>query len=206
MASRSAWLALAASLLLAGCAPAIELPPPMTQAEIKRIIAEGNEQWWAAMFPDEPMPFVDPIEYLDPGEENTQFMDCMRAADLQGITFGDDGGWSTSGNDVAQMDAVNRTLFVCQLQYPYSISDPAALGYLTDAQAEWLWYYNRDRLVPCLQMLGYRVLEHPAEYIEGSTNVSPPYYEMTPRPESEDWAFIDFRCPPAPIGPDYRPR
>jgi len=206
MAVRRAALALGASaLLLAGCAPAIVLPPPMTQAEIKRTIAEGNEQWWNAMFPDEPMPVVDPIEYVDVHEQNTQYLDCLKAADLEGITFSDTGGWTTSG-DLEQNNAVNRASFVCQLQYPYDISDPAELGYLSDAQANWLWYFNRDRLVPCLKMLGYTVMTHPGEYVEGSINVIPPYYEMSPRPDDDDWDLIDFRCPPSPVGPDYRPR
>ena len=199
-------LALAASvLLLTACAPVVELPPPITQAEVKRMMAEGNQQWWQSMFPDEAMPVVDPVEFVDPREPADKAMDCLRAADLEGISFTEN-GWSTTGNSQAQNDEVNRAMFVCQMQYPYDISDPSALGYVSDEQARWLWYFHRDRLVPCLQMLGYTVTTHPEQYTDGSMSVIPPYYEMYPRPADEDWALIDFRCPPSPVGPDYRPR
>ena len=209
MTRPGAWVALAASvLLLAGCAPAPDLPAPITYAEAKKRAYERNVEWWQSMFPDEPMPEVEPIEFLDPGEPSTKVIDCIRDAQVAGLTFAEytEGGYTVSGADG---DEFNRVQFVCALQYPFDLSDPANLSYLgmlSDEQLAWIWDYNRSRLVPCLRMLGYAVGSREGDYVPGNEDLWIPYFDMTPLPQTEEeWALLNLRCPPSPVGPVIQP-
>ena len=206
MAVRLGWVALAASvLLLAGCAPAPDLPAPITYAEAKKRAYERNVDWWQSMFPDEPMPEVEPIEFLDPGEPSTKVIDCIRDAGFENLTEDVDIGTAIGG----RADDLNRVQFVCALQYPYDLSDPenlSDLGMLSDDQLAWIWEYNRSRLVPCLRMLGYRVDSRDGEYVPGNEDLWIPYFDMTPLPQTEgEWARLNLRCPPSPVGPVIQP-
>jgi hypothetical protein len=196
--------AAASLLLLSGCTPAPELPEPITLAEAKARVDEQNRQWWDSMFPDEPMPVVEPVEYLDVNDPGTKAIDCMRDSDIAGLVFGADASWSIVDGDAGTMEEVSRAQFVCALKYPYDLSDPAAMGMLSKAELAWIWTYNQKRLVPCLQSLGYTVINRTSDYTENSYWI--PYYEMAPIPRSnEEWARIDLRCPPSPVGPLFRP-
>jgi hypothetical protein len=199
-----AFVALVASVpLFAACAPAPEMPAPITYAEAKKRVNENNEAWWHGMFPDEPMPVVEPIEYLEPDSSGSEVVDCMKDANLEGVSFGYN-FWRVTGQSPSVMDPVNRAYFVCSMQYPYDISDPARMGMLSDAELDWIWDYNQTRLVPCLQLLGYTVINRPGDYIEGSGSYWIPYYEMAPMPASAaEWERIDLRCPPSPVGPPF---
>lgn len=204
MARPSAVLALVASgLLLAGCAAAPELPRPMTYGEAKKQVAEQHLQWWQSIFPDEPMPEIEPIEFREPGVADTLIQDCLKAANIPELRFDDSGGWSYTpeGGGGSEFD---RAQFICDLQYPYDVSDPSKLGMLTEEEKAWIWAYNRERLVPCLQLLGYSVPQRSADYDPNDYWI--PYFEMTPVPQAkEEWARIDLRCPPSPVGPSFRP-
>jgi len=207
MTFRVVALALGASVLvLAGCAPAFEAPPAITYAEVKKLVHEQNLEWWNSMFPDEPMPQVDPIEYVDPesstGEEVT---DCLRDADLDGISIANDGSWSATGTSTEQMEDMNRAQFVCAMQYPYDIRDPEQIGYLSDEQTAWIWSYNRERLVPCLQLMGYSVVNRSSGYVAGSNEYWSPYFDIWQQLKKSDWDLVDARCPQSPVGPDWRP-
>ncbi|ODU65685.1 MAG: hypothetical protein BGO97_00365 [Micrococcales bacterium 70-64] len=193
--------ALAASLaLLTACGPAPELPAALTDAQVKARIAEGNAQWWQSMFPGEPMPEVEVVQYVDQDSAAKVIQDCVRAAHLDDVVFSPDFSWIYLGDDPAVVDQLNRQYFVCSLEYQ---PDPAELGYLSDAQLEFDFYYNRDRLVPCLQLLGYSVINRTTDYVPG--DYWNPYYEMYPLPTAAEWARVDVRCPPDPVGPVYRP-
>lgn len=197
--------AAAASIaLLAGCSPAPQLPEPMTFAEAKQLVAEQNRDWWESMFPDEPMPVVEPVEYVDVDDPGTKTIDCMRDSDIDGLVFGADASWSIVDGGPETMEEVSRAQFICAMKYPYDLSDPGAMGMLSKAELAWIWTYNQRRLVPCLQSLGYTVINRTGHYAEGSYWI--PYYEMAPIPRSnEEWARIDLRCPPSPVGPLFRP-
>ena len=97
-------------------------------------------------------------------------------------------------------DGQNRALFICNLQYPYDLSDPAAAGMYTADERAWAWNYQHTRLVPCLQLMGYPVKNRDDGYIT-STPWWNPYDELTPTPSAEEWELIDARCPPSPYGP-----
>lgn len=200
MTRAAAALALAASLaVLAGCTPAPELPAPLTPEEAQRQMDAQRDDWWDSMFPGEPMPDIEPVSYIDALDPGTQIVDCIRDAALPGLTAFD-GGWSYGSSGDAEADRlVQLTLFTCAQQYPYDVSDPAAIGMLSEAQFAWISDFDRARLIPCLRMLGYYV---PAQAESGYGSL---YDSMSPQPTTtEEWAHIDFRCPPSPIGPLWR--
>lgn len=205
MARPSAVLAVVASgLLLAGCAAAPELPRPMTYGEAKKQVAEQNLQWWQSIFPGEPMPEIEPIEFREPGVADTLVQDCLKAANIPGLRFDDSGGWSYTSNGGGGGTEFDRAQFVCNLQYPYDVSDPSKLGMLTQEEKAWIWEYNRGRLVPCLQLLGYSVPQRSGDY--SPNDYWNPYFEMMPLPsDAGEWARIDLRCPHSPVGPSFRP-
>jgi len=200
MTRAGALVALAASLaVLAGCAPAPELPAPITQQEAQRRMDAQQADWWESMFPGEPMPEIEPVEYIDPLEGSTLVIDCIRDAELPGVTVYDN-GWSygSSGDDAADR-LVKLTLFTCSQEYPYDVSDPAALGMLSDAESAWIGAFDGARLVPCLRLLGYDIP------VQAESRFGSLYDAMSPQPTTAaEWAYIDFRCPPSPIGPLWR--
>jgi len=207
MAFRFAGPVLAASvLLLVGCAPAFEAPPPITYAEAKKLVHEQNLEWWTSMFPDEPMPLVEPVEFLDPGSSTgEEVTECLRVAELEGISIASDGSWSSTGSSTEQVQAMNRAQFVCSMRYPYDMRDPEEMGYLSDEQTAWIWSYNRERLVPCLQLMGYSVTNRTSDYVPGSNEYWSPYFEIWQQLKKSDWDLMDARCPQSPVGPDWRP-
>ena len=198
--------ALAAALagcVLAGCAPAPEMPTPITQAEAQRKVDENMTSWWESMFPDQPMPVVEPIADIEPGDPDLRASDCIAELDGDGAAIG-----SYVSGDLTAEQGSNLASFVCSQKYPTDLSDPAMLGMLSEEELAWIWSYNQSRLVPCLQLLGYTVAQHEGAYGDGNRGWWIPYYEMSPIPLSdEEWDAIDRRCPPSPVGPplNYRP-
>jgi hypothetical protein len=195
---------LACAVVLAGCAQAPDMPAPISQAEAQRRVDENSRSWWESMFPDQPMPVIEPVEYVDPGDADSRLSDCMNQAQSDG----DGGAGGYVSGDLTADQAINLAAFVCTQRYPTDLSDPARLGMMSDEQLAWIWRYNQSRLVPCLRLLGFAVTQHPGEYGGSNQGWWIPYYEMTPIPRTdEDWARIDSRCPPSPIGPplNYRP-
>ena len=189
--------------LMAGCAAEPELPAGLTDAEVQEIVDAQNAQWWSDMFPDEPQPVVEPIEYTSPSSEGTQVTDCILAAEIEGVRESQ-GGLAFTSVDEEVNDAFSRQQFICSLQYPYDISQPEDFGYFSDEQVEYLHNYNTRRVLPCLRLLGYFVMDAPAASSEGYYWT--PYHSMSPQPTSaSEWERIDQRCPPPPFGGLYRP-
>jgi len=191
-------LAVGASvLLLAGCASPT-MPEPLTLAEVKQKMAEGQTEWWNSMFPGEPEPVVEPVEYTAGQAAVDKVMECMKEADLPDVQYSN-GGFTVTSVEKAAQDAANRQYFICNAMYP---PDPEHAGYLSEDELRWIFYYNRERLVPCLQLLGYPIVNLTTDYAGGYWV---PYYEMGPLPTEDEWDMIDLRCPPSPVGPNWRP-
>lgn len=197
-------VAVAASIALTtGCATAPGLPPGLTEAEVQEIVDAQNAEWWSSMFPDEPQPEVEPIEYISRSGEGTQVTDCILAAEIEGVRESQ-GGLTFSQSDPGVNDAFNRQQFICSLQYPFDIAQPEEFWFFSDDQLEYLDNYNVQRLVPCLRLLGYEVVED--VLASGDEYYWSPYYSMRPQPTTvNEWERIDLRCPPPPIGTLYRP-
>lgn len=198
--------AAASVLLLTACAPEPPLPAPMTQAEAQELVDEQSERAWTDSFPEEPMPVIEPVEYVDSLDPGTIRDDCLRAAVIPGVVVGNGSAVSISQGEAATMANILRAQLICAMKYPLDLSDPESLGLLSDAQLAWNWNYNQQRLVPCLQLLGYALHNQSGEYVPGSHTYWVPYYEMMPTPRSnEEWALIDRHCPPSPVGEIFRP-
>jgi len=185
-------------VLLAGCAPdPVPLPPPLTTAEAEQFFAERDDRLWLLLGDRGPMPEVEPVELVSASTEGDPLQDCMdRAVGIAGWGIGYSGVEGPDGTPLGA--AVNRAVFVCLLQYPYDLSDPEAVGVFSDQQRAWVWDYQRRRLVPCLQRLGYDVDNRDWGYTTGDR--WDPYDELRPRPATErDWDRIIAECPPAPL-------
>ncbi|CAN5262315.1 hypothetical protein BH11ACT4_BH11ACT4_13870 [soil metagenome] len=207
MPAPAAALAVAASLLLGGCAAA-PLPAGLTAAEAHKIVDDNNRRWWTSMFPTEPMPVVEPIRTVSVGESGVAVNECVQAAGLVGVTEDKNGGFSVSSTTMTAQNALHRQLFVCSLEYPNDLSHPEQSGYLSRAQLDYLWDYYTQRLVPCLELLGYDVPAHQGRetFLSGGASRWLPYFDLSPEPAAaEQWQAIDYHCPPAPYVADWRP-
>lgn len=189
---------------LAGCtAPPLNTPPKgLTQAEAEQRVADGLKLWWTLTAPrDEPMPAAEPIEYVDPADGIDKSLVCFtEKTGVPSATYNLRNGYWDGPDGDRLTDGQNRALFICNLQYPYDLSDPAAAGMYTADERAWAWNYQHTRLVPCLQLMGYPVKNRDDGYIT-STPWWNPYDELTPTPSAEEWELIDARCPPSPYGP-----
>lgn len=203
MSVRSGLLAGVASvLLLAGCATAPPLPASISEAEAQDRVDRFNDVRWQSMFPDEPMPSVEPIAYSDPRDSRSKVLECLKNSRIEGLSFGPNLSWEYSG-DAEGQDSVNRAEFICSLQYPVDLSIPGRSGMLTEAELDWIWNFNQDRLMPCMRQLGYTVVIRPHDDVRDYWY---PYFQMVPTPSSErEWALIYLHCPPSPIGPAFQP-
>jgi hypothetical protein len=189
-------------VLLAGCSAGRAVPPGLSPDEVQRLIDEQNALWWNEMFPGEPQPVVEPIDYVEPGSSYVQSQKCIIDANIQGVRAQEDGGLSFASDSTAAQDAFNRANYICTLSYPSDVSDPEALGYYSDEQLDYLDDYYRERLTPCLRLLGFEVPDRLAGGLGQSNFAMPPYWIMTPQPQTDaEWSMIDLRCPPPPIGP-----
>ncbi|MCU1410699.1 MAG: hypothetical protein JWR04_1406 [Rhodoglobus sp.] len=191
--------------LLAGCSaqPSPNTPPKgLTQAEAEQRVADGMQLWWTlTAHRDEPMPTAEPIEYVDPADGVDKPLECFtEKTGLPSATYDQRNGFWRGPDGERLTDGQNRVLFVCNLQYPTDLSDPAAAGMYTADERGWAWNYQHTRLVPCLQLMGYPVENRDDGYIP-STPWWDPYDEVKPAPSAEQWELIDARCPPSPYGP-----
>ena len=191
----------ASALLLSGCAQAPAIPPGPSVDEVQAILDAQNEDWWNQMFPTEPMPDTAVVRSIPP-TDTTTVNECVDAAHLEGVTV--------TGNGIqidGDTEEFNRVYFVCLQQYPVLFDENDDLGYYTTEQLDYLYTYFTDRLVPCLELLGYSVGNSPSRAsIVGATYLTwVPYYAMVPQPTTaEEWQRIDVRCPPPPFGMYWR--
>lgn len=194
----------ASALLLGGCTAANPVPAGYTTEEAAAIVDEQHAEWWHQMFPGKPRPVIETVAVVSPGDSYGQTLECVLDANVPGLRVVD-GGFSFASDDPAVVDAFHLALYTCALRYPVDISEPGALGFYTDAQLEYLDDYYRERLAPCLRMLGYTVPNTATRDDVQSSVGYVPYMVMTPQPSTEaEWALIDLRCPPPPLGPSYR--
>ena len=202
---RAAWTPVAlVCVLLTGCTSGRDIPPGPTPEEVQLIIDEQNASWWSQMFPEEPQPVVEPLEYIEPESSYFQSQKCIIEANIQGVRQTAEGGLSFASDDKTVQDAFNRAMYVCTLSYPIDVSQPELLGYLSAEQLDYLDDYYRERLAPCLRLLGYTVPDpSPRDDIQSSISYMP-YWTMTPQPTTEaEWSMIDLWCQPAPFGPTW---
>lgn len=198
---RAAVAAVASVLLLAGCAQPPALPTGLTDDEVTAIFAEQNAQWWMTIYPDEPLPVVERVEYINPFE-STEIVECIIAAHVPGVVA-DGGGFAFQPTDPVVERLYALAQYTCSMKYPYDPAFAEQLGLYSDAQLEYLYAYFTERLEPCLKSIGARVYLHPTreEFLANAPYLSWNPYDAIEQPNTaEEWQQLDYRCPPPPIG------
>ncbi|HEX4444790.1 MAG TPA: hypothetical protein VHZ81_14570 [Galbitalea sp.] len=189
-------------LLLAGCSdPAPPDPAGITAAQRKAATESDLAYRWAGIQPADPVflrPRVKIVKYVNYLDEGQVLIACMHSAGYRHVTWSLDGGVVDS--DVKPVDRfpVEVSIFICESEYP---SDPLELGYLSDAQEEYLYTYWGDESVPCLRSHGVSVPDLPpvGEFGEGYEDVGSlnPFNHL-PASEVTNEAYLTTVCPPYP--------
>jgi hypothetical protein len=197
-------VAAACVCLLAGCAPVPAATPPVglstEEAESRRVFS--NQEWWLRISPPgTPMPEVTPVAYVNAAAAEDRSLGCFtQATGIPSINYNELTLTWQGPNGEPLSSAQNRMLFICTLEYPIDLSDPAAAGLYSPEERSWAWTYQQTRLTPCLQLMGFAVDNREGGYIPSSAWWSP-YDEITPAPTASEWKRIDDKCPPSPYGP-----
>ena len=200
-------LAFAVALLgvatLAGCAPsASPRPAPPTADEIAAMHEEQARFWWDSLNTGQPMPDVAVIEVL-PGEEAfVRQTECLREADLPGVTVGSAGEWRFENTvdpveDDPAYQLVQQRWWVCSQQFPSADDDD---WLMSSRELEWLHGFYAKRYLPCLASLGFEPVEFPSrdsfvEEANGYASWIPHDFSVTPTPTPQQWDKIAVRCP-----------
>jgi len=188
-------------LVTTGCAAAPPNPTSITAAQRKAATEADLKLRWEQVQPGNPtflrpiVPIVRYVNYLDEGRVLAQ---CMRNAGYRHVA------WSLGGGivdtDVKPVDRfpVEVAIYICEAQYP---SDPLELGYLSDAQEQYLYSYWADETVPCLRAHGATVKDLPpvGQFGEGYEDVgalNP--FSHAKRPTGVTQAYLLTACPPYP--------
>jgi outer membrane murein-binding lipoprotein Lpp len=193
--------ALLASFGLAGCATSARIPQGITHAQ--RVAATNADlaMRWEQVEPGNPtyprpvVPIVQYTNYLDAGPLQTA---CMHEAGYPHVVWTLGGGLVDT--DVRPVDRfpVEVAIYVCEAKYP---QDPLELGYLSDAQEEYLYSYWGQETVPCLRAHGAIVQNLPpvGEFGEGYENVgalNPFTHAKLPKGIAQPLLLV--QCPPYP--------
>jgi len=196
------WLPVAAAVLvLSGCAAPDPVPPGLTQGQVKALMADQETALWQALFPDEPQPVIDVVEYVPESSLASTLQRCLLDADLEGVDVSLGNSVSFASEDPGAGAAFDLQQYTCQAQYPVDMFDhPEDFGLFSEAQLQYLRDYYESRLEPCLALLGYEV----ATETDPAVVFSSPYFALVPSPQgSAEWERINAACPPPPIGPRY---
>lgn len=208
MAVRLVGLA-AVVLLLAGCAAPAPVPPGATDAEAEAVVTEQLTTYWSSLGLDQALgdrPTPQRIAFTTADSWASAQVTCLVAAGLDarevsgGFAIDSDGALTRSEGIAAQL--------TCLAQYPV---DPRVDGFLSDAQALYMYDYFTERLVPCLELLGYDVPPAPARssYLHLLRVGIPwtPYERADSGPIATtpaEWEIIDAKCPALPTDPFSR--
>jgi len=191
----------ALAFALVGCTTATPDPPGITASQRKAATAADLSLRWAEVqggdrsFLRPQVKIVRYVNYLDAG---TTLVACMNKAGYRDVT------WTLSTGIIDKsVKPVNRfpvevAIYVCEAEYP---SDPLELGYLSDAQEQYLYSYWADETVPCMRSHGAVVANLPpvGEFGEGYEDVGAlnPFTHATYRTGSSE-SFLLAACPPYP--------
>ena len=202
--------------LVTGCTAAAVVPPNATDAEVDsyldsrpdflgpfikpgRLVADGR-----ITIPDVPR-----VAFTTPDTWSTVQTSCLQAAGLQAREIS--GGFTIDDSGDLDTTAVSLAQWTCLRQYPV---DPRLTGFLSEAQALYMYDYFTRWLAPCLASLGEDVPRPPRrdEYVELLRDGTAwnPYYRSNGAPVADSpaqWARVNSTCPALPDDPfrSYRP-
>jgi hypothetical protein len=189
-------------LLLAGCS---DPPPPdpagITAAQRKAATTADLALRWAQVQPGNPsflQPKVKIVKYVNYLDEGQVLAGCMHKAGYRHVKWTFDGGLIDTALKPVNRFPVEVAIYICEAEYP---ADPLELGYLSDAQEEYLYTYWGDETVPCMRAHGAIVADLPAigQFGEGYEDVgSLNPFDHAKYPKGVTQAYILTACPPYP--------
>jgi hypothetical protein len=188
-------------LLLAGCAATPPDPASITAAQRKAATDADLAMRWDLVSPGNPTyarPKVKIVEYVNYLDEGRVLASCMHHSGYPHVA------WTLAGGivdtDVKPIDRfpVEVAIYICEAKYP---DDPLELGYLSDAQEEYLYTYWGNETVPCLRSHGAIVSDLPpvGQFGEGYEDVgalNP--FDHAKLPDGISQAYLLAACPPYP--------
>lgn len=195
-----------ACLLLAGCVPVREVPTGgLSDTEVRMLLDRSIDNIWSSMALDDAKRPPDPaIVFIDQDDWAPTMASCMTDQGFVGYV-GDESGLQL-GN-YSEREAESIAWYLCQVTYQ---SDPNDYGGLNGRQLEYMYDYNRDVLVPCLEAHGVEVGTPPdreaAVTVGGDSAGWNPYYSMydtfDPSASAADRMIYDD-CRPYPKGKPF---
>ena len=194
-------LALGCALGIVGCATATPVPAPITAAQRTAATQADLDLRWSQVSPGDPSyprPVVAIVKYTNYLTEGPLLSSCMRRAGYPHTKWSLDGGLIDTDLKPVDRFPVEVAIYTCEAMYP---ENPLELGYLSDAQEQYLYTYWSDETVPCLRSHGAIVKNLPpvGQFGEGYQNVgalSPFTHAKLPKGTPEALAVAE--CPPYP--------
>jgi len=167
----------AATLLLAGCAPAAR-PTPLTEDEVAEFESELRDQLWTNTGMDDSLrPKVAFGDYVATDRIAEVFSECMAASPQSELNTG-----------IAE--------YRCTILYPLSPNDQ---GYFSAAERSAIYEYYQKSLVPCLELHGMHVTSAPPR---PAADDGPDVLDWNPywtlQQELVDTSGMDVDCPMLP--------
>jgi hypothetical protein len=188
-------------LLLAGCTAPPPDPAGITAAQRKAATDSDLSLRWDSISSGDPTfhrPSVAVVKYVNYLDEGPVLTGCMHKAGYSHVA------WTLAGGivdtDIKPVDRfpVEVAIYKCEAQYP---ADPLELGYLSDAQEEYLYSYWSNETVPCLRSHGAGASDLPpvGQFGEGYEDVGAlnPFNHLSASDVANE-AYLAAVCPPYP--------
>lgn len=120
------------------------------------MLLETEQENWQQQWPGEPMPQVAPVRTVDGyDEQNSAVAICLDELRIPGFEMDADfTSWSFVPADKDGMDVLNKAHWTCRQQFPIDPDSPDVSFVLSHEQAEYLYDYYEQRLIPCLESHG----------------------------------------------------
>ena len=176
MRLRASAALLALAVLLAGCAPVVEVPPEPTGDELDRLIdLQLDLQWqYVGLAPDAPRPAVERVRIVPMSEAEDVHRQCMVDAGYVNYRFASAAIFGGASN------AERVAIYTCAAKYP---TPPASYALFSEAQLDFLYDFYIEVTVPCIESTGISVAGVPSreEFMQPPTYVLDtwvPYREL----------------------------
>ncbi len=193
---------LAATVLtLAGCVAAAPPPAGITPAQRAEATKQDLALRWSTLTdgnPEFPAPKVVIVRYTNYLDEAQTIAACLRRSGYPKAVATASGDVIDTTLTPPESFPYNVAKYVCEAKYPV---DPLELGYLSDAQEEYLYSYWQNETIPCLRGQGVTVAALPpiAQFGEGYEDVGTmnPFTHLSAA-DQRDAARLETQCPPYP--------
>jgi hypothetical protein len=188
-------------VLLVGCTTTPPDPAGITAAQRKAATEADLLYRWDQVQPGDPSflrPIVKIVKYVNYLDEGGVLTACMHKAGYRHVVWNLDTGVVDTDLKPVDRFPVEVAIYVCEAEYP---SDPLELGYLSDAQEEYLYGYWADETVPCLRSHGAVVSDLPpvGQFGEGYEDVGAlDPFNHARLPDGVTEAYLVAECPPYP--------